>query len=304
MSFPSKEHPLVSIVIPCYNHAQFVQETIQSVIDQDYENIELIIIDDGSKDNSVEVIQQMIAACEERFKRFEFRYRPNKGLCATLNEALEWCKGEYFSPIASDDILISYKTKRQIDFLKSQKDCLVVGVFSKVSIFNNKIGKVKCADNVNAVEYGFEDIFYRKSRLPAPTAMLNTSKLRAVSGYNKNIKIEDFYLWLRLTEDGSKLFFINETLAYYRRHPDNLSKKSNVIIDGVLDVLERYKNREGYKEAISRSYLVHAGDCAENRSEGAVVYLLKGIKKSPKLIFSKLFLVFFYRVILGFNNGK
>jgi len=60
----TEQQPLVSIVIPCYNHAQFVQETIQSVIDQDYENIELIIIDDGSNDNSVEVIQEMISAFE------------------------------------------------------------------------------------------------------------------------------------------------------------------------------------------------------------------------------------------------
>ena len=106
----TEQQPLVSIVIPCYNHSQFVQETIQSIIDQDYENIELIIIDDGSKDNSVEVIQEMIPACEERFVRFEFRYRPNKGLCATLNEALEWCEGEYFSPLASDDIALPHKT--------------------------------------------------------------------------------------------------------------------------------------------------------------------------------------------------
>ncbi|WP_083829471.1 glycosyltransferase family A protein [Oceanimonas sp. GK1] len=98
-------NPLVSVVIPCYNHAQFVQESIQSVIDQDYENIELIIIDDGSKDNSVEVIQEMIPACEERFKRFEFRHRPNKGLCATLNEGIGLAAGDIIGFCSSDDIL-------------------------------------------------------------------------------------------------------------------------------------------------------------------------------------------------------
>lgn len=75
--------PLVSVVIPCYNHESFVQDSIQSVIDQPYQNIELIIIDDGSKDGSVEKIQEMIPACQERFVRFEFQYRPNKGLSAT-----------------------------------------------------------------------------------------------------------------------------------------------------------------------------------------------------------------------------
>ncbi|MCD2506173.1 glycosyltransferase family A protein, partial [Staphylococcus aureus] len=73
------------------------------MIDQDYENIELIIIDDGSKDNSVIKIQEMVECCKQRFTRFEFRSRANIGLSATLNEALEWCEGEYFSALASDD---------------------------------------------------------------------------------------------------------------------------------------------------------------------------------------------------------
>ncbi|EPK1752121.1 glycosyltransferase family 2 protein, partial [Acinetobacter baumannii] len=94
--------PLVSIVIPCYNHVDYVQDCIQSIIDQTYQNIELIIIDDGSKDESVLKINEMLKKCENRFSRFEFRHRPNKGLSATLNEALEWCQGEYFATLASD----------------------------------------------------------------------------------------------------------------------------------------------------------------------------------------------------------
>ena len=64
--------PLVSIVIPCYNHENFVQDCIQSVIDQTYQNIELIIIDDGSKDNSILKILDMVDLCKSRFVNFEF----------------------------------------------------------------------------------------------------------------------------------------------------------------------------------------------------------------------------------------
>ena len=113
---------MVSVVIPCYNHENFVQDSIQSVIDQTYQNIELIIIDDGSKDGSVEKIQEMIPACQERFIRFEFRHRLNKGLSATLNEALEWCQGIYYSAIASDDMMLPEKTKLQVEFLKENKN--------------------------------------------------------------------------------------------------------------------------------------------------------------------------------------
>ncbi len=80
--------PLVSVIIPCYNHEKYIQDSIQSIIEQTYSNIELIVIDDGSKDKSVEKIQDMLPACKQRFEHVYFTTRPNKGLCATLNEAL------------------------------------------------------------------------------------------------------------------------------------------------------------------------------------------------------------------------
>ena len=123
--------PLVSVVIPCYNHESFVQDSIQSVIDQTYQNIELIIIDDGSKDGSVEKIKEMIPACQERFIRFEFRHRPNKGLSATLNEALEWCEGEFFSPLASDDRYFRNKVLSQVEKISEFDE--VIALSSNIS---------------------------------------------------------------------------------------------------------------------------------------------------------------------------
>ncbi|MEX3718054.1 glycosyltransferase family 2 protein [Acinetobacter baumannii] len=137
------KQPLVSIVIPCYNHANFVQDCIQSVIAQTYQNIELIIIDDGSKDGSVEKIQEFIGECEKRFVRFEFRNRPNKGLSATLNEALEWCQGEYFSAIASDDMMLNDKIEIQIDFLKNSIDSTIVGVFGGYNLIDDTDAIIK-----------------------------------------------------------------------------------------------------------------------------------------------------------------
>ena len=132
----NKQKPLVSVVIPCYNHEKFVQDCIQSVINQTYENIELIIIDDGSKDGSVEKIQEMIPICKQRFIRFEFRYRPNKGLSATLNEALEWCHGKYFSAIASDDMLLAEKLMVQVPILEADDACK--GVFGNMILINDQ----------------------------------------------------------------------------------------------------------------------------------------------------------------------
>ena len=84
--------PLVSVVVPCYNHEKYVKETIESIVNQTYKNIELIVIDDGSKDNSVKVIQELA----DKYG-FTFIHRPNKGLSATLNEGIRLSKGKYFN---------------------------------------------------------------------------------------------------------------------------------------------------------------------------------------------------------------
>src|SRR5665647_800828 len=132
--------PLISVAIPCYNHERYIQDCIKSVIDQDYENIELIIIDDGSSDNSVEKIKEMIPACEERFVRFGFRNRENKGLSATLNEAIEWCRGTYYSSIASDDVMLPKKTSTLLGYIEEDKD--VAGIFCGVYILDSDGRKI------------------------------------------------------------------------------------------------------------------------------------------------------------------
>lgn len=294
--------PLVSIVIPCYNHENYVQESIQSVIAQDYDNIELIIIDDGSSDNSVNKIEEMIQACQQRFKRFEFRYRPNKGLCNTLNEALEWCEGKFFSPIASDDILLPYKTKLQVEEFSKVNVSNIVAIFGAILPFcsgekvtNKKIKFYKKS-------YTFNDVFFRKSKLSAPSVMLVTEKIRSVGGYNMNFKIEDFYLWLKLTEDGSKVIYLNTPLVFYRRHDENLSKKEGVMLRGVVDILDEYREHPDYKEALYRTYLVHAGDLAQEQKISSLRYFFCALLKMPSLVFSKLTIVFFYRAIIGFSR--
>ena len=248
----TKRQPLVSIVIPCYNHAQFVQETIQSVIDQDYENIELIIIDDGSKDNSVDVIQEMIPACEERFVRFEFRYRPNKGLCATLNEALEWCEGEYFSPIASDDVFFKNKTSVQVEFLKNNPCCS--GVFGSVKILNNKENTIRLPDKI----FNFNDIFLHKHKFYACTQLLVTEDVKKVNGYDEDLIIEDWSMWLKLSFEGRSLACTKQLYGQYRHHDGNTIKKIELMHEGCLKVLDKYISHKLYKKAKSKLYLMYA----------------------------------------------
>lgn len=237
--------PLVTIAIPCYNHAVFVQDSIRSVINQTYKNIELIIIDDGSTDQSVNKIKEMLIECEQRFTRFEFRDRPNKGLCNTLNEALEWAQGDYFCVIASDDQMLPEKTSLQISSFKSD----TVGVFGGVNIINNK-NQILSSRVREYSETGFEDILLNKHDLPASSQMFKTEILRQVGGYNPNVKVEDWDLLLRMAKLNKKMVYMPQLLINYRKHDSNISSDNTFMYTEMIKILDQYVDEPKYAQAL------------------------------------------------------
>ena len=110
--------PLVSVVVAAYNHQKYVQETIKSVIDQTYQNIELIVIDDGSKDNTWQKIQELSDTCQRRFSRFVAQKQQNLGPSITLNKAFPLCKGKYIAVIASDDVYLPSCLEEQVKVME------------------------------------------------------------------------------------------------------------------------------------------------------------------------------------------
>lgn len=240
--------PLVSIVVPCYNHESYVQDCIESIIEQSYENIELIIIDDGSRDASVYKIEALVNKCKERFVRFEFRHRTNKGLSATLNEAIDWCDGEYLSCIASDDMLLPNKTGIQVNFLENNRD--IVAVFGGVKIIDDNnivINKIKGTNEV----YNFKDVILQMATILAPTQMIRLDLVRQVGGYDPKIAIEDWYMWLKLTQMGN-MYCIRDYFSLYRYHEDNTSKKVDIMNNARIEVLDNFKDSKFYESAIAQ----------------------------------------------------
>ncbi|MWC19333.1 glycosyltransferase [Acinetobacter johnsonii] len=237
--------PLVTIAIPCYNHEVFVQDSIRSVINQTYKNIEFIIIDDGSTDQSVNKIKEMLGQCEQRFTRFEFRGRPNKGLCNTLNEALEWAQGDYFCVIASDDQMLPEKTSLQISSFKSD----TVGVFGGVNIINNT-NQILSSRVREYSETGFEDILLNKHDLPASSQMFKTDILRQVGGYNPNVKVEDWDLLLRMSKLNKKMVYIPQLLINYRKHDSNISSDNTFMYTEMIKILDQYVDEPKYAQAL------------------------------------------------------
>lgn len=280
--------PLVSVVIPCYNHENFVQDCIQSVIDQTYENIELIIIDDGSKDNSVGVIQKLLPICEERFSRFEFRTRSNKGLSATLNEAIKWCKGDYFSIIASDDIMLERKTAIQVDFL--ERDLHTVALFGSADYIDEN-NNIKAQNSLKEKEYIFDKIFLNECPFFAPTQMLRMSTLLKIGGFDEDILVEDWYMWLKMAEEG-RVYCISEKLAKYRIHSNNSTKNAKFIYDNNLKTLNYYRGHRLYSKAYNKIRWIYVTWTGQVDKRKSVELMLDFLREKPSAIFSIYFLMF------------
>lgn len=286
---------MVSVVIPCYNHQDYVQQTIQSVIDQDYINIELIIIDDGSSDSSVIKIREMISLCEKRFKRFEFRNRPNKGLCATLNEALEWCEGEFFSAIASDDILLPLKTKRQVELFLNPKNHNIAAITGETISINANGKRNTRSSFVPPKEryYTFLDIYRGNSQINAPTAMIRMHCVKEAEGYNTDVIVEDFYMWLAITKLGYQILAVDDIYAQYRIHNSNTFSKIQLMHESTKKIRKIFMpNEYEYIAAIKYSNLrmFKAASVYEKR------YALNLLLSGKVNIFSKDIL--FYIVVL------
>ncbi|WP_240990468.1 glycosyltransferase family 2 protein [Psychrobacter submarinus] len=243
----NSNQPLVSVVIPCYNHEKFVKDSIKSVIAQTYENIELIVIDDGSSDNSVSKIKEIIEICGQRFVRFEFRHRTNRGLSDTLNEALEWSRGEYFSALASDDQIFSNKTSLQVNYLEVHRN--YSAVFGGVQLIDENNKKLEQVVS-KARSYNFDDIIMHKHSLLAPTQMIRMNSIRKTGGYNPNVFIEDWYMWLLLSKEAD-VYNMNEVVAFYRKHDSNISKDFRKMNSGRLEVLSFFPDSSLYNEAVN-----------------------------------------------------
>ncbi len=262
-----KNNLLVSVVIPCYNHEKYIQECIRSVINQDYENIELIIIDDGSNDNSVKKIKEMVEACKKRFVRFEFRHRQNRGLSDTLNESLKWFKGGYFSGVASDDVFLPKKISLLVEHLENTgKDCAVAFGDARfidensndvyISLRDGGITKNENKGTVSFLElhthsrrlnyqnsnvFGTYESILSGNYLPAMGYIMRVDVMKEVGGWSSGNTVEDWEMWLQVSKKYCFSYF-NEAVALYRIHGLNsMTINTEKILLDSLTLLEKEK---------------------------------------------------------------
>ena len=225
---------LVTVVIPSYNHRRYVVQAIESVLDQSWSHLDLIVIDDGSQDGSPDVIQQL----HDERGGFRFLARENRGLLRTLNEGLQLARGEYFCELASDDYFPPDSVEQRVTFLQEHPEC--------VAVFADGFGVV----DGRVVEESFvgdkrRRMFARTDPIPDmldgtlpvfSTGLIRTKTLRAIGGFDDRTfrYYEDLDTPLLLSLQG-RLGFLDRPVIFRRQHETNVSSSTgHVRLEKVL----------------------------------------------------------------------
>lgn len=241
MNLEPSHYPLVSIVAICYNHAKYLVETLDSIRYQTYPNIQLIIMDDCSSDNSVDIIKNWIE--KTKYPCVFVIHPENKGLCKTINEALTLCNGVYYQAIACDDILLEYKIEKQVAILENNASIpLVCSNFQEIDEQGNIITNKYFSDEFKFPQDPTMAILTgSRITIHSPTVLLRKDVFKEVGNYREDILQEDFDMWLKISAKY-KIEYLHDVTVKYRVLPDSLSRDKNKINRLRLDHLKVLKN--------------------------------------------------------------
>jgi glycosyltransferase involved in cell wall biosynthesis len=248
------EQPLVTIVALCYNQARYAVETLDSILAQTYSNIQLIIMDDASTDNSVEVINGWIG--KNKVDSTFIAHKVNKGICKTLNEALELVRGEYYQVIACDDILLSHKIEKNINTFSvlSDNESLIFSQALLIDENSQTIGQQYPDTFIPPYKDKFLSKMLEGNIISAPTCLLITKNIKRLGGYNEDLLYEDYDLWIRLLKNNFSFYYDNEPLVKYRKSgtqmTHNFLVENTYLIEDYRIKMNHFKNDPRYAKAI------------------------------------------------------
>ena len=231
-----KKAPLVSIYITNYNYGSYIKEAIESVLNQSFKDIELIIIDDGSTDNSREIIESYAHLNNTRII-----FQKNKGLNVTNNIAMRLAHGKYLVRLDADDYFSEDAIEKMC--LKLESDSQLGLVFPDYYLIDT-LGDVIAKEQRHAFD---KDVSLLDQPAHGACTMIRRSFLEKLGGYNESFSCQDGYdLWIRFTAKY-KVANINEPLFYYRQHNSNLTKNEDRILNTRAEIKESFVTKENIK---------------------------------------------------------
>ncbi len=213
----SGHRPPLSVLMPVYNARHYVEQAVRSVLAQTFSAFELLIIDDGSEDGTLRIVERL-ASEDERIRLVS---RPNAGLVPTLNELLHLARADLVARMDADDICRPTRFEKQVHYMRSHPDCVVVG---SRFMFIDSEGLPLCESGMHCSDEEVTDILLQPDiGILHPSAVMRRDSVLAVGGYTTEYPhVEDLDLFLRLGETG-ELANLPDVLVDYRLHTSSVT---------------------------------------------------------------------------------
>lgn len=238
--------PWVTVICTCYNHEAYIAEALQSVVRQDYPNVDLFVIDNGSTDRSADRIARFVRA--HPAVRF-MRNATNVGLNRAFNQGLRLTSGRYVIDLSADDVLLPHRISRQVEQFETLSSAYAV-VFSNAGFIDERgyqTGYHYVVDAAGRARQSVPsgDVFLNVLAgyfISTPTMMMRRDVLLELGGYDESLAYEDFDFWVRSARHY-RYAYLDEVLTLKRRLPDSLSaqvsRRDNQLLESSLVVCRK-----------------------------------------------------------------
>lgn len=289
--------PLVSIIVPAYNHEMYIDDLIKSLIDQTYQHIELFILDDKSNDQTFQRLLGWQTLLEERFVSVSIcRNSENLGVVKTLNKLLRMCNGKYIKIIASDDFLFSDTIESLVHYFENNQS---FGIIYTNAICCNSHTRYPMENMQDSMKWyhrippsgmNLTQQLYEHNFILAPTVFYKRTTINKIGFYDENITIEDWEYWLRVSLHESIGYFDKITVAYrilntslsHFSSDDSGRKRMKNMFHCEMQIVEKYKSvlGAGSKSGVRKFIQRNLHSAIDIEYDDMIKVIFKYIKKN------------------------
>lgn len=243
--------PLMSVAIPAYNHAAYIEACLASVCAQTYPHLELVLIDDGSSDDTLERARRFLAEHPDRFRRVVLQRQENQGVSAASNACIQACQAEWVHLLGSDDLLHPEKITRVQQAIERWRCPELALVHTDVDFIDQRGEKIVRAKlerqgrpTAGPDFTAYRWLFFGEHAIWNPSVTLRRDAWLAVGGFDKALALEDLDCWLRLSARYA-IARVPEVLASYRKHPGNSLRQRNKMLHAQLLTYAKFLTEHG-----------------------------------------------------------
>lgn len=282
--------PLVSIVMPAYNHERYVESAIRSIWSVEYRPIEIIVINDGSTDKTLEVLRRLEL---ESPVRMEVIDKPNEGICKTLNLGVGIAKGKYVAFLASDDEFVPWRMASHVKLLETNLDPSIAGCYGQQQVIDG-CGKVTVEVVKRKMIYAkpMEALLECQQPFSLQGSTFKTDVVKAL-GFDESLFFEDWDFFLRL--NARYKFLYQPGVAFrYRGHEDGMNRNMARMASARMEIFNKHKFQRdvviyGVKKFRANIQLANAqGYFLIEDFENARSWLLQSWLSYPRAVFSSI----------------